>query len=190
MHSLMVRFAHYCVEKQIIESKHFDWFVYGLEKRLSTIFVSIPFVILAISTTNLPCAISFFFSFFLLREYLGGFHANSVLGCLFFSLLSEIIVFFVVYPILSQPGIICIAIICAICVYILAPYNHPNMHLSSEEIVACKKRGRFRTCIISIIIILSSICSLEEISKGTTLGITLATALLCLGYIFDRRISK
>ena len=190
MHSLMVRFAHYCVEKEIIENKHVDWFVYGLEKRLSTIFVSIPFIILAIVVSNLPCAISFFLSFFLLREYLGGFHANSVLACLFFSLLSEIIVFFLVYPILSQPGIAYITMICIICILILAPYNHPNMHLTNEEAMACKKRGRIRTFIIAVIIILSSIFSFEEISKGATLGIALATILLCLGHIFDRRISK
>lgn len=190
MHSLMVRFAHFCVEKQIIESKHFDWFVYGLEKRLSTIILSIPFVILAIVVSNLPCAISFFLSFFVLREYIGGFHANTVWGCLIISLLSEAALFFLVHPFLSPIAIVCITIVSITCIYILSPYNHPNMHLTDKEIAACRKKGRIRAFVVSSVIAFTCILGQDEIAKGLTLGIALTTAMLCLGYIYDRRISK
>lgn len=190
MHSLVVRFAQYCMEKQIIENKHFDWFVYGLEKRLSTFFLSIPFAILAIAISNAPCAISFFLSFFFLRGYIGGFHARTVLGCLIISLLSESAIFLLVYPLLSQIVILCIAIICIVCIFILSPYNHPNMHLTGEEITACRKKGRIRAFVISSVIAFTFILGLDEIAKGLTLGIALTTAMLCMGYIYDRRISK
>lgn len=190
MHSLMVKLAHYCVEKQIIENRHFDWFVYGLEKRLSTIFLSVPFVILAIAISNVPCAISFFLSFFFLRGYIGGFHARTVLGCLIISLLSESAIFFFVYPFLSPLVIVCITIICIVCIFMLSPYNHPNMHLTSGEIAACRKKGRIRTFVTSSVIAFTCMFGLDEIAKGLTLGIALTTAMLCLGYIYDRRISK
>lgn len=190
MHSLVVRFAQYCMQKQIIENKHFDWFVYGLEKRLSTFLLSIPFAILAIVTSNIPCAASFFLAFFFLRGYIGGFHASTVLGCLIISLLSESAIFLLVYPLLSQIFILCIVIICIVCIFILSPYNHPNMHLTSEEITACRKKGRIRAVVISSGITFTCILGLDEIAKGLTLGIVLTTAMLCLGYIYDRRISK
>lgn len=190
MHSLIVKLSNYCVEKQIIENEQVEWFVYGLEKRFSTFFVSIPFIILAFTLTNPPCAIFFFLSFFFLRKYIGGFHANSVFGCLICSLLSEIVVFIIIYPFLSQIVIYCITIVCFVCIYILSPYNHPNMHLTNKEIVACRKKGRIRTYIISAIIIFTNILGFEEVVKGSTLGIALAATLLCLGYIFDRRIPK
>ena len=190
MHSLVVRFAQRCVEKQIIENKHVDWFVYGLEKRFSTLMLSIPFVILAIAISNLPCAISFFISFFVLREYIGGFHANTVWGCLIISLLSESALFFLVYPFLSPIAVACITIVSIVYIYIRSPYNHPNMHLTDKEITACRKKGRIRAFVISSVITFTCILGLDEIAKGLTLGIALTTAMLCLGYIYDRRISK
>lgn len=183
MHSLIVKLADYCVDKKIIESKHIEWFVYGLEKRFYTFFVAIPFLILAIVLSSVPCAISFFFAFFILRGYIGGFHANTIWWCLTISLLSESAILFLVYPFLFNIVIICITIICVTCIYTLAPYNHPNMHWTSEELIACKKISRLRSFLLSAGIAISSIIGFDEIAKGLTLGIVLATVMLCLGYI-------
>ena len=190
MHSLIEKWANYCIEQQIIDEAQEEWFVYGVEKRLSTIIVSVPFFTLALAASNIQCAVSFFITFFILRKYIGGFHAGSVLGCLIVSLLSEVIIFFVVYPFLFKTTVCCTAIASIIFIYILAPYNHPNMHLSNEEMIACKKIGRARAVIVTAIIISTAILGIDEISKGSTMGIALTAVMLCLGHIFDRRISK
>jgi len=190
MHSLVVKLADYCVDKKIIESEHTEWFVYGLKKRFYTVFVAIPFLILATVLSSVPCAISFFFAFFILRGYIGGFHASTIWWCLIISLLSESVILCLVYPFLSGIVIACITILCVFCIFALAPYNHPNMHWTNEELVACRKISRLRSVLLSAGIVISSILGFSEIAKGFTLGIALATAMLCLGYIFDRRISK
>lgn len=190
MHSMISRFAERCVEKQIISRDQVAWFIYGLEKRLFTIVASVPFLLLAIAITGFPCAVCFFAAFFFLRKYIGGFHANSALGCLIFSLLSELVLFFLLYPVLNAIAVLCIVVTGIVLTYILAPYNHPNMHLTEEEFAACRKKSRSHIWAISALVLAAGICGLEEAAKGLTLGIALATALLCLGHIFNRRISK
>lgn len=190
MHSLIGRLSDYCVDKQIISPAQVPWFVYGLEKRLTTIVISIPFLLLAIVMSNIPCAVAFFFSYFFVKKYIGGFHANTFLGCLLFSLLSEVLLLSIVYPALNTIRIICCAIISIMVIYILAPYSHPNMHLTDSETAACKKSSRIRILVIAAIVVLTIVLGLEKIAKGVTLGIILASFLLCLGHIFDRRISK
>ena len=61
---------------------------------------------------------------------------------------------------------------------------------SNEEMIACKKIGRARAVIVTAIIISTAILGIDEISKGSTMGIALTAVMLCLGHIFDRRISK
>ena len=190
MHSLMIKLANYCVDRQIIEGKHVEWFVYGLERRFYTALFSIPFLVLASILSSVPCAIAFFFSFFVLREYIGGFHASTIWWCLVISLLSESALLFLVYPFLFDIVILCITIVCVVCIYTLSPYNHPNMHWTSKEIIACRKISRLRTFLLLLGTVITSIIGFDEIAKGLTLGIALATAMLCLGYIYDRRISK
>ena len=188
MHRLFVRFTDLCLEKQIITQTQVPWFLYALEKRALTVLGAIPFFFLAVILSNLPCALFFFASFYCLRTYIGGFHAKTILGCLVISLLSETAFFLIGYPLLSTPVIFCTVILCVAVIYILAPYNHPNMHLTEEEAAACGKRGCIRALVISVCTIAAGLCGLNETAKGFTLGTALATAMLCLGYIFDRRI--
>ncbi len=190
MHSLIGRLADYCVDKQIISPAQSSWFIYGLEKRLATVMVGIPFLLLAVIMSNIPCAVSFFAAYFFVRKYTGGFHANTVLGCLLFSLLFEVLLLAIVYPILNTIVIICCVTVCVPVIYILAPYNHPNMHLTAAEIAACKKHARIRIWVIFAIVTAACVSGLAEVAKGVTLGIALASFLLCLGHIFDRRISQ
>lgn len=188
MHRLFVRFTDLCLEKQIITQTQAPWFLYALEKRVLTVLFTIPFLVLAILLSSVSCGFFFFTSFYCLRKYIGGFHAKSVLGCLVISLLSETAFFLIGYPLLSTPVIFCTVILCVAVIYILAPYNHPNMHLTEEETAACRKRGRIRALVISACTIAAGLFGFDETAKGFILGTALATAMLCLGYIFDRRI--
>ena len=190
MHRLFVRFTDLCLEKQIITQTQAPWFLYALEKRVLTVLFTIPFLVLAILLSSVSCGFFFFTSFYCLRKYIGGFHAKSVLGCLVISLLCEIAIFTLIYPILNTAAAFCSILVCVAVIYILAPYKHPNMHLTEEEAAACRKRGRVRALVISACTIAAGLFDFKETAKGFTLGTALATAMLCLGYIFDRRIQN
>lgn len=114
--------ARYCVKEGILTSQDISWFKYGLEKRISTILVGIPFLIIAFMLSDFLCAISFFITYFFVRKYLGGYHAKTVWGCVAFSLSIELIFLGVLKHILNLPVIFAIIGISIIATLKLAPY--------------------------------------------------------------------
>ncbi len=187
MQRFVDKLTQYCLKEEIIRSEDVSWFKYSLEKRISTVLVGIPFLILAFVISNFLCAISFFATYFYVRKFVGGYHAKTVWGCLAFSLVLELIFLGGLRNILSTPMIFGIVGVSILVVLKLAPYNHPNMHLSREEIEACRNKGRRRILIASSISVLTCFVGNGEIAKGCTIGIAMAAALLCLGYIYDWR---
>lgn len=187
MHRLVDVLANFLLKEEIVDASQLPWIKYGLEKRISTLLVGIPFLLLAFMLTSIPCGIFFFISYFFVRKYVGGYHAQTMCGCLFFSLFSELVLLIMLYPIQSIHNPCFTTFICTILVFLLAPYNHPNLHLNIPEISACKKRSRIRIITTAVFTQISFNFGLQEIATGCTLGITLASFLLCLGYINDWR---
>lgn len=171
------------LKHQIISEKDEPWFRYGIEKRLTTIITGIPFFTLAILLTNFLVACVFLFSFYILRSRMNGYHEKKFLFCFIHSLLLESILLLLIFPVLNQAAIYVISPICTIGVFILAPYNHPNMHYSKKELYACKMSSRIRITIITICSIAACLWGYTDLAKGITLGSMMAVYLLCLAYL-------
>lgn len=139
MQKLVDRITRYCIDEELIKSEDAPWFKYVLAKRISTIFVGIPFLILAFVISNFLSAISFFATYFFVRKYIGGFHAKTVWGCLSFSLLMELVFLGVLPYLITTPVLLGMLGISVLAILKLAPYNHPNLHLTHEEKKACRK---------------------------------------------------
>lgn len=187
MQKLVDTITRYCIDEELIKSEEAPWFRYVLAKKISTILVGIPFLILAFAISNFLSAISFFATYFFVRKYIGGFHAKTVLGCLSFSLLMELVFLGVLPYLITTPVLLGILGISVLAILTLAPYNHPNLHLTHEEKKACRKRGCKRICAASFIGAVACLTGYREIANGCTIGIAMATSLLCLGYIHDWR---
>ena len=187
MRRIIDKIIHYYVSEEIVAQEHIPWLQYGLERKISTIIVGIPFFVLALLATDFLTAISFFATYFLIKKYLGGYHAKTIWGCLVLSLFLELLFLVVLSHYLFIPFSFIILILCTLTILILAPYNHPNLHLTSEEIKGCQKKVRLRLCFILIVAAISHLVGIREITKGCTISIAMATALLCLGYINDWR---
>lgn len=187
MDSWIDRFSRYCIAKNYISSADYLWFKYGLEKRFYTLVVAIPFFFLAVIITNIYTAFAFFICFYCLRSRTNGFHANTVWLCFTLSLLCEVVFLAVINPLLNTVGALVLAIASSIIIFILAPYNHPNMHLSTKEIAACRISARIRSCFILLGVFVCCILDTPTIAKGCSLGLAMAACLLCLAYILERR---
>ena len=179
-----------CIHCGIITEDQLPWFVYGIEKRLSTVFTSIPFLLLAILLATPYCAISMFISFFLLRRRTSGYHANSAGACILISLLLETFFLKLLYPLLNLTVILVFLVLCIPLVFKLAPYRHPNMQLTDEEISACRYSSRITIFILTIGTVITYAIGLQEISRGLTIGIAMSTVLLCIAYILEWRKHK
>lgn len=172
----------YSLKNGIVTENNLPWFRYGIEKRLTTVVVMIPFFILAVLLTNFHVACVFLLCFYLLRSRMNGYHANKFFHCFIHSLLLEIVCLLLIYPLLNQLSVYTLSIICITLIFILAPYNHPNMHLTKEEVYACRISSRIRISCITICNIIVCALGYLDYAKGIVLGTMMAVYLLCLAY--------
>lgn len=190
MQILIQRLLDYYTANNLVSSEDIPWLRYGLEKRISTIIVAIPFFLLAFLLSDATTAICFFASFYIIRRYTNGHHAGTLKSCFLQSLLYEALFLGVLCPLLSTLTAVILATVCTILIISLSPFNHPNMHLSNDEIKACRKCARFNATIIWGCAIVSAFFKNAGWLKGISSGIAMAAFLLCLAYFTNGGINN
>lgn len=188
VNAICERITEYCICNGIVTDDNIPWLRYCIEKRLSTLLCGIPFFILAVYLSDIPTAFSFYLSFYQMRKKAGGFHSETILGCIFTSVAIELLFMGIISPLLNSFNIYVISVANAIIFFLLAPHNHPNMHLSVEEVFALKKSAKMTVVVFTCFIVLSQKISLFSVAKGLTVGSAMAAFTLCLAYINDWRI--
>lgn len=88
---------------------------------------------------------------------------------------------------LNSVGILLFDFLCFVSIYFLAPYNHPGLHLTSEERNALVCASRRTTIILILGDLICTYGGLASIAKGIASGIAMAAFSLCLAYIADWR---
>lgn len=172
-----------CIAKGYITQDQAPWLYYGIEKRVTTILVSIPMLIVGSLVSTPAMAVAFYISFCSLRTRTNGFHAKTLAGCLILSVISEIFFLGILPCILNDNVAISLLIISIIPIFFLAPYNHPNMALSAEESMACAKSAKKRLLILILLLIILYVMQLKQFVTGILLGIVMAALTLVLAYI-------
>lgn len=172
-----------CIAKGYITQDQAPWLYYGIEKRVTTILISIPMLIIGSLVSTPAMSIAFYISFCSLRTRTNGFHAKTLAGCLTLSILSEIFFLGILPRILNNAVAVSLLIISIISIFILAPYNHPNMALSIEESTACAKSAKKRLFILVLLLIILHKMQLNQFVTGILLGIVMAALTLVLAYI-------
>ena len=133
-----------CIQKGYVSQDEAPWLRYALERRVTSIIAFVPLLIIGLSITNPARLFAFLITFFMLRTRTNGFHAKSVGRCLLYSILGEVF-FLKVLPMVWNDIVAFIALATSIIlIWVLSPYNHPNMNLSSEEVTACAKSTKWR----------------------------------------------
>ena len=187
MNSLLDLFTNYCISNALISKDNEVWFRYGLEKRLCTLVVLMPFAVIAVYLSGLWTAISYIISFFYIRSQTNGYHAKTHWGCFVGSLLLEQFFLMVFEPMLNAFWVLVLVSIAALVVFLLAPYNHPMMNLDDQEYATCKKTARIRCILLVISCYTCVFFGLHEIAEGISLGCTMTSTLLVLAKITERR---
>lgn len=172
-----------CITRGYITQGQAPWLYYGIEKRLTTILISIPMLIIGSLVSTPAIAIAFYVSFYLLRSRTNGLHAKTLLGCLIHSILSEVFFLGVLSYILDEAIASFLLILSAISIFYLAPYNHHNMGLSVEEAMACAKSAKRRLAMLILLLIALYLMQLNQFSTGILLGIVMTAVMLVFAYI-------
>lgn len=187
MNSLLDWFTSYCINNQLVSGDNEAWFRYGLEKRLCTLTVLVPFAMIAVRISGFWTALSYITSFFYLRSQTNGHHAKTHWGCLLESLLLEAFFLMFVEPRLNPLWILVLISITVVVVFIFAPYNHPMMDLNDQEYSACKNISRIRCIRLAIVCFSCVLFGLHEIANGVSLGCAMTSILLVFANFTERR---
>lgn len=172
-----------CIAKGYITQDQAPWLYYGIEKRVTTILISIPMLIIGSLVSTPAMSIAFYISFCSLRTRTNGLHANTLAGCLILSTISEVFFLGILPCILNDTVTISLLIISIISIFFLAPYNHPNMDLSAEESVSCSESARKRLLILILLLIILHVMQLNQFATGILFGIVMVAVTLTLAYI-------
>lgn len=187
MNSLLDWLTNYCINNQLISKDREEWFRYGLEKRLCTLYVLVPFSLIAVRISGYWIAFSYLTSFFYLRSQTNGYHSKTHLGCLIGSLFLELFFLICIEPMMDTTWVLVLVSITVIVVFTLAPYNHPRMDLNLQESSACKKASRIRCLHLALSCFIFKLCGLHEIANGISLGCAMTSTLLIFANITERR---
>lgn len=165
-------FTNMCINNGYITQEQAPWLHYGIEKRVTAFIISIPMLIVGSLVSSPAVAFSFYFSFYLLRSRTNGFHAKSFGGCVILSILTETFFLGILPRVWNDTVVTALLIASIIIIFVLAPYNHPNMDLSSEEIVECARSAKRRLSVLILFLIVLHILQFNQLATGIIIGET------------------
>lgn len=175
-------FVEMCVKKDYISQEKAAWLQYALEKRIVTAMGFIPLLFLGLTIAPPATVVGFLATFCLLRSRTNGYHANSIGRCLVYSMGGELIFLKVLPAILDDVIYTTILIVASFLIWSMAPYNHPNMDLSQEEIAACSKSAKCRLVVCFLALSISYGWGGYHLAQGILLGIVMTAATLIMAY--------
>lgn len=182
MTSFISKLSAICVENNIINEADVPWLEYGIETRITAIIGLVPFTILAIKLSDIPTTLAFLATFNFLRKRVGGYHANSVLGCMLLSLFLEVLFLGAFLPKLNMVVFFISNGVSLAIIYFMAPYVHPNMNFSKDEIYALHNSAKRRVMQITVFTLACYFFNFSSIAKGLTAGTAMTAFMLCLAY--------
>lgn len=181
---LIESFVGMCIQKEYVSADEAQWLRYALEKRIASVIAFIPLLIVGLLVTSPSTLLAFLITFFTLRTRTNGFHAKSVGRCLLYSIVGEVF-FLRVLPMVLNGVIAFIALTVSIMlIWILAPYNHPNIDLSSEEVTLCAKSAKLRLSSLIIALITLYVWKQNQLVQGILLGIIMTASTLVIAYCY------
>ena len=181
--------AHFFVIQNITEESKEVIYAYGMELLISDVLNTIIVLLIALISHTLPAVVVFIAVFMGLRQFVGGYHANSHLSCMF-TLVMVMLVFSYsicnvsgqIAPIFSI-GFITIALPIIFCI---APVPHPNKPMSEEKGVKLRKRSIILAVALSTAMIALLVFQYRKISFYVSSGILLSAIMALLGRFLNR----
>lgn len=187
MDGLLNWLTNYCINNELISKDNEAWFRYGLEKRLCTLVVLVPFIFMAVCLSGFWTALFYIISFFYLHSQTNGYHSKTHIGCFTVSLLLELFFLVAIKPMMNATWILILVSISVVVVFALAPYNHPMMSLGEHEYAACKRAARIRCILLALFCFGCLLCGFHSTADGITLGCAMTSTLLVFAKITERR---
>lgn len=181
--------AHFFVIHKITEESKEIIYAYGLELLISDVLNTIIVLLIALLSHTLPVVIVFVATFMGLRQFVGGYHANSHTSCMFTLV---IVMLFFSYGIcnitekLAQIFSISFTAIALPIIFCIAPVPHPNKPMSKEKGIRLRKRSYILAFALSAAVVVLLIFQYQKLSLYVSSGILLSAIMALLGRFLNR----
>lgn len=179
-----------CIQKGYVSQDEAPWLRYALERRIASLTAFGVLLIIGLFITTPATLFAFLITFCSLRSRTNGYHAKSVGGCLFYSILGEVFYLRILPDVWNDVFAFIALDASIILIWFFAPYNHPNMDLSPEEVIACAKSAKWR--LSTLIFALSVLYALQQyqLALGIVLGIVMTASTLVMAYCSQKIIRE
>lgn len=181
------KITSFLIENKEIEKEDYEVYKYGFEVLIAFI-VNISMVLsIGLIFDKVLHSIVFLICYCPIRQFAGGYHADSYMKCLLIFILIFLSTIYVSTNIDFQTYkaiIFTISTLSYISIFLLAPIEHRNNPLNLNEIVEYKKISRLLACIVYILTLtFISLDTLNELSVYTCSSLFWINIMLCLGSI-------
>lgn len=167
---------------------------YGLEIIFTKVLFAIIIVSIGILTKCFLESIIYTITFSLLRQYGGGYHAETKQKCFVLSVLMLICAIFIIKKAQSCDVFIIleavITFLSVIYIITIAPIDTPNKRLDADELRIYGKRTGITVCILVIILEICLYIKAYRFSTAIMIGIIMEAYLMLKGQINNKRIEK
>lgn len=166
------------LEKKIISDTYLEVYVYGFELILSFLISSSIIIAIGIITNQIIPTLTFLITFIFIRQFTGGFHANSYIMCKIYTLscYAVSIFFSLTFPV-NWFAFVILFIIGETMICWLAPIENPHKPLSTKERKKHKKKSLF---LFPIWTLMGVAFSFFETSISNTIFYTLCTIIILM----------
>ncbi len=159
---MLLKFANnitsFFISKGFLQQNKYDWYVYTIQRRVSSIGGSIILLIAGFIFLGFVETIVLLQSISFIKRRSSGYHATSMSKCWTLSLLTlfanSIIINYIPINTFSSTIFLFVLLICNIIIFQFAPINHLNMNLSKKAILANKIKVRKIVIVESIFALL------------------------------------
>ncbi len=187
MEALMEKIADHCVKNRIIPEERKPFLKYNLYKRVSSIIGLMLLFPLGWLLAGWQTSVAFLVGFYAFRRWINGYHASTWLRCTIFSVLLEAVFLAGLLPLLNEIAALAVTAASFAVILFAAPYNHPNMHYTKEELRALTKCIRIAVPVWSAITAGLYCFRLYTVVRGLATGFAMAAFLLIAAYLQDWR---
>lgn len=186
----MSRLINLMVENHIILADQKEIYQYGLECLALKFIHYTTYILIAIYFHKLTELIMIYFIFGLIRKNAGGFHANTRLGCYFFSCIMLILFLLINNIYLNQFILLLTMFICNVVILKYAPVNNGNMKLDESEVKFFKVECRKILFLWDLIFLICVLVRVEKVSNIIAESYIMMLFLLLLGMIKNKCIKN
>ena len=182
--------TRFFVKKKVIPREAAEVYAYGFEILLSIIVYESIFILISIFTNTFIASIGFWISFFFIRTFCGGFHANSYLKCHLMFLANHLIFIFLykyVFYTIDTLFISAALLLCTVVVFFIAPVDHPNKPFLFNEYKKFKRKTHVYCIILVIFAFVNVFLHLEAWGWGVGFGTLSATISLIFAKLLYKK---